>query len=277
VRVNCSALPDTLLESELFGYVRGAFTDARRDKPGHFMLAQRGTILLDEIADVTPAFQVKLLRVLQEAEVQPLGSTRAIKLDVRVVAATNRDLGALVRAGRFREDLYYRIRVVPVVLPALRERRQDIPVLVEHFLRRMAVRSGKTVHEIAPRAMAALCAHDYPGNVRELENLLQRALVLCRGQRIELRHLPAELLASRPRENDPLASAMLKPSERALLRGDGAPTPESAGGESAAHALKRRLTEALDAHAWNRTETARALGIGRNTLWRRMRELGLIK
>jgi PAS domain S-box-containing protein len=280
VRVNCGALPDTLLESELFGYVRGAFTDARRDKPGHFMLAQRGTILLDEIADVTPAFQVKLLRVLQEAEVQPLGSTRAIKLDVRVLAATNRDLGAMVRSGQFREDLYYRVRVIPVVMPALRERRQDVPLLVEHFLKRMAVRLGKIACQVAPRAMAALGAYDYPGNVRELENILQRAVVLSRGQRIELRHLPAEMLVAKS-ESGTYGNTLLpsrKPSERQLLGLMPPAGPAAAStDQTLADAVARRLRAALDAHGWNRTNTAHSLGMARNTLWRRMREHGLLR
>ncbi|HSM91565.1 MAG TPA: sigma 54-interacting transcriptional regulator, partial [Anaeromyxobacteraceae bacterium] len=193
VRVNCGALPDTLLESELFGYVRGAFTDARRDKPGRFTQAHGGTILLDEIGDVSPSFQVKLLRVLQEGEVQPLGSTKTLNVDVRVIAATNRDLAAMVRAGRFREDLYYRIRVVPVALPALRERREDVPLLVDHFVRAMAAKSQKPVFGVSSAALAALVAYDFPGNIRELENVIEHAFVHCHGERIELEHLPPEL------------------------------------------------------------------------------------
>ena len=271
VRVNCGALPDTLLESELFGYRRGAFTDARRDKPGHFALADGGTILLDEIGDITPAFQLKLLRVLQEGEIQPLGATRSLRIDVRVLAATNRNLAAMVADGRFRQDLYYRIRVVPVTLPSLAERREDIPLLVDHFVRLQALKTGKPIREVAPRAMAALCAYDYPGNVRELQNLVERAFVLCHGHRIEHGHLPAEVLASHA-ALPALALGRRKPSERAVLRA------ERASGKAAptADPVAQRLLEALAAHGWNRTSTAASLGIGRNTLWRRMREHGLL-
>jgi PAS domain S-box-containing protein len=255
VRVNCAALPDTLLESELFGYVKGAFTDARRDKPGRFVQADGGTILLDEIGDVSPAFQVKLLRVLQEGEVQPLGSTRTLRPDVRVIAATNRDLAALVREGRFREDLYYRIRVVPLALPPLRERREDIPLLVEHFVRRFAAKTGKPIRDVAPSAMKALTAYDYPGNIRELENFIERAFVLCRGTRLERADLPPEVV-------DPPVRVAGTPAVPREARPAEAPTAA-------------RILAALEANRWRRGATARALGIGRNTLWRWMRRLGL--
>ncbi|MGI5861022.1 MAG: sigma-54 interaction domain-containing protein [Myxococcales bacterium] len=259
VRVNCAALPDTLLESELFGYVKGAFTDARRDKPGRFAEAHGGTILLDEIGDVSPAFQAKLLRVLQEGEMRPLGSTRTLKVDVRVVAATNRNLGAMVREGSFREDLYYRIRVVPISLPALRERRQDIALLVDHFVGRFAVKTGKPIRQVAPAAFEALCSYEYPGNVRELENIIERAFVLCHGPRIELAHLPDEVVWGGSRLAEQGAVAEQPPAMRLP------DTPEA-----------RRILEALEAHRWNRTDAAKALGIGRNTLWRRMKKLGLL-
>jgi PAS domain S-box-containing protein len=258
VRVNCAALPDTLLESELFGYVKGAFTDARRDKPGRFEQAAGGTILLDEIGDVSAAFQVKLLRVLQEGEVQPLGSTRVLRPDVRVVAATNRDLTALVRKGLFREDLYYRIRVVPITLRALRERREDIPLLVEHFLKRFSAKSGKPKRAVSPEALQALMRYDYPGNIRELENAIERALVLCHGDSIELPCLPEEIA----NPTAPAAAPAAVEEERA-----GA----SLGPEAA------ELIQALQANRWERESTARALGIGRSTLWRRMKRLGLTK
>ena len=274
LRVNCGALPDSLLESELFGYVRGAFTDARRDKPGHFVLANGGTILLDEIGDITPAFQLKLLRVLQEGEVQPLGGTRPVKVDVRVLAATNRDLTAMVAEGRFRQDLYYRIRVVPVTLVPLVERREDIPLLVDHFVRLQALKTGKTIREVAPRAMEALSAYDYPGNVRELQNLIERAFVVCHGQRIELGHLPAEILRTKERgqADVELLAGRRKPSERAVLQAARPASPL----RTSADPVAQKLREALAAHGWNRTATARSLGIGRNTLWRRMREHGLV-
>ena len=274
LRVNCGALPDSLLESELFGYLRGAFTDARRDKPGHFVLADGGTILLDEIGDITPAFQLKLLRVLQEGEVQPLGSSRPVKVDVRVLAATNRDLAAMVAEGKFRQDLYYRIRVVPIALVPLRERRGDVPLLVDHFVRLQALKSGKPIREVAPRAMAALCEYDYPGNVRELQNLIERAFVLCHEHRIELGHLPTEILRAKERaamDGDLLASRR-RPSERIVLQASG----KAANERATADPVAQKLREALAAHGWSRTATARGLGIGRNTLWRRMREHGLV-
>ena len=251
VAVNCGALPDTLLESELFGYVKGAFTDARRDKPGRFAQAAGGTLFLDEIGDVSPAFQAKLLRVLATGELQPLGGTRTLRPDVRVIAATHRDLGALVREGRFREDLYYRVRVVPIVLAPLRDRREDIPLLALHFVKRFAAKTGKPIRGVTPAAMAALLAHPYPGNVRELENLIERAFVLCHGTRIERAHLPAEV-------GHPIAEPIVHPADR---RAPGAAA---------------ELRAALVAHQWRRDETARALGIGRSTLWRRMRQHGLL-
>jgi PAS domain S-box-containing protein len=270
VRVNCGALPDTLLESELFGFRRGAFTDARRDKPGHFALADGGTILLDEIGDITPAFQLKLLRVLQEGEVQPLGATRPLRVDVRILAATNRNLAAMVAEGKFRQDLYYRIRVVPVTLPGLAERREDVPLLVDHFVRLQALKTGKPIDQVAPAAMAALSAYHYPGNVRELQNLIERAFVLCHGHRIELVHLPAEVSAVGSLKG--AGWERRRPSERSLVRLKGPGDKPARSGDP----VERGLLEALAAHGWNRGATAASLGIGRNTLWRRMREHGLV-
>jgi PAS domain S-box-containing protein len=273
IRVNCGALPDNLLESELFGYVRGAFTDAHSDKPGYFALADGGTILLDEIGDVTPAFQLKLLRVLQEGEIQPLGGRKPVKVDVRVLAATNRELAAMVDEGKFRQDLYYRIRVVPLVLAPLKDRREDVPLLVEHFLRRLALKTGKSIRDVAPKAMSVLCEYDYPGNVRELQNILERIFVLCHGSRIELKDLPEEILSHKTRVLQSTAGveARRRPSERMLLK-----SPTSAPGQrSSEDPIAQRLLEALAANAWDRTRTAESLGIGRNTLWRRMKEHGL--
>ncbi|HCF60913.1 MAG TPA: sigma-54-dependent Fis family transcriptional regulator, partial [Myxococcales bacterium] len=180
--------------------------------------------------------------------------------DVRVVAATNRNLGAMVREGRFREDLYYRIRVVPILLPGLRERRQDIPLLVDHFVGRFAVKTGKPIRQVAPAAFEALCGYDYPGNVRELENIIERAFVLCHGPRIELSHLPDEVVWGRSQLGEQGAVAERPPVMRLP------DTPEA-----------RRILEVLEAHRWNRTDAAKALGIGRNTLWRRMKKLGLLE
>jgi DNA-binding NtrC family response regulator len=180
VRVNCAALPETLIESELFGHVRGAFTGAIGNKKGRFALADGGTIFLDEVGVIAPAAQAKLLRVLQEREFEPLGSERSVQVDVRVIAATNRDLRQLVADGRFQEDLYYRLNVIPIAMPPLRDRREDIPLLVEHFIRRHALRAGKRIDGISPDAMAALVEATWPGNVRELENAVERAVVLTR-------------------------------------------------------------------------------------------------
>jgi DNA-binding NtrC family response regulator len=189
IKVNCAAIPDTLLESELFGHVRGAFTGAASNKKGKFALADGGTIFLDEIGTMSPSLQAKLLRVLQEREFEPLGAERTQKVDVRVIAATNRDIKRLVEDGRFLEDLFYRLNVIPLVLPPLRERREDVPVLVEHFLRKHAHRSGRKIDEIREEALARLNAYDWPGNVRELENTIERAVVLSRGPVIEARDI----------------------------------------------------------------------------------------
>ncbi len=251
VAVSCAALPDTLLESELFGYKAGAFTDARRDKPGRFALAEGGTIFLDEIGDISPALQVRLLRVLQERVIEPLGGIEPVKVDVRVVAATNKDLAKLVRSGRFREDLYYRIRVVQLRLPSLQQRREDIPLLVDHLIARFNRLQGKDIAGVSEEVMARLMAHDYPGNVRELENIIEQAFVLCRGGVIELHHLPPELR----------------------------PTTTTAGGDLGAmslQAMERHLiAETLRRYNGNRTQAARDLGIDTSTLYRKIRALGI--
>lgn len=272
VRVNCGALPDTLLESELFGYRKGAFTDAKRDKPGRFAQAHGGTILLDEIGDVSPAFQVKLLRVLQDHEVYPLGATEGDRVDVRIIASTNRNLKTMVGEGAFREDLFYRLGVIIVSLPPLSERPQDIPLLVEHFIHRFAMRTGKPIVGISPAALEILSDHDYPGNVRELENIVERAFVFCHGDIIEIAHLPKELTKHEKHvaaEDDaPIMVAGYSSKENVESdpedRSSRWNTPEA-----------RKLVAALNTHKWNRTATAKALGIGRNTLWRRMKALGL--
>jgi PAS domain S-box-containing protein len=193
VAVNCGALPDTLLESELFGYKAGAFTDAKKDKPGRFELAKGGTIFLDEIGDLPGKLQVKLLRVLQERAYEPLGSVSPVQTDARVVAATNRDLDALVASGDFRQDLYYRLNVVTMRLPPLRERREDIPHLLQHFVRRLNAMQGKAVEGLSEDAMQVLMRYDFPGNVRELENILEFAFILCPGGFIQVEHLPEHL------------------------------------------------------------------------------------
>jgi len=283
VQVNCGALPDTLLESELFGYVRGAFTDARHDKPGRFQQADGGTLFLDEVGELSPAFQVKLLRALQEGELQPLGSTRTVTVDVRVIAATNRDLGALVAAGVFREDLYYRLCVVPIAIPPLSERREDIVPLVERYIARIGARTGKDIEGLSPAAMMALHDHTFPGNVRELINVLERAFVLCHGTQIEIEHLPLSVTGPTPEgTREPGADVpgrRLKPSERRMLaaaaRSSSAPGASPAAAVTSSRPEVRQMLAALNAHGWNREATARALGISRTTLWRRMRDYGL--
>ncbi len=252
VAINCAALPDTLLESELFGHKAGAFTDARRDKPGRFEMADGGTIFLDEIGDISPAMQVRLLRVLQERAIEPLGSLESIKVDVRVVAATNKDLVKLVRAGKFREDLFYRIRVVHLKLPSLRQRREDIPLLVDRLVSKFNRLQGKDIAGVSNEVLARLMEHDYPGNVRELENIIEQAFVLCRGGLIELHHLPPEL----------------RPTA-------GHPTGEH-GGPATLEVMERLLiAEALRRHNGNRKQTARELGIDTSTLYRKLKSLGI--
>jgi len=193
VAVNCGALPVALFESELFGYAQGAFTDARRDKPGRLKLAQGGTLLLDEVSELPPATQVKLLRVLQEREYEPLGGLETVHADVRIVAATNRRLAEMVSEGKFRDDLYFRLAVVRLAVPPLSQRRQDIPLLVEHFVKRFNAKRGKKIQGVTPEVMELLMRHDFPGNVRELENIIEYAFVLCHDTLIDLRHLPEDV------------------------------------------------------------------------------------
>jgi PAS domain S-box-containing protein len=258
VAVNCGALPDTLAESELFGYRRGAFTDARQDKPGRFALAEGGTLFLDEIAEVSPAMQVKLLRVLQEKEYTPLGAVRPEKADVRILAATNKDLAAEVGHGRFRQDLFFRLNVIRISLPPLRARTEDIPLLADHFIRKFNATQGRRITGISERALAALMRHDYPGNVRELENAIEHAFVICGGSVIEREDLPPHVLGRRV---GPVAGPPEADEEDGL------------GPLQSAEAVAIR--EALARHQGSRTRAASDLGISRNTLWRKMRRYGL--
>jgi PAS domain S-box-containing protein len=192
--VNCGALPDTLLESELFGYVKGAFTDAKKDKPGRFALAEGGTLFLDEVAELSTALQVRLLRVLQQKEYEPLGATCSIKANVRIIAATNKDLSQLLARGTFREDLYYRLNVVKIGLPPLSERREDIPLLADHFIHQFNLKKGKKIKGLTDHVLSMLMEYEFPGNVRELENLIEHAFILCHGSQIEAKHLPKEFV-----------------------------------------------------------------------------------
>jgi PAS domain S-box-containing protein len=254
VVVSCAALPDALLESELFGYVRGAFTDAKKDKPGRFSLAEKGTLFLDEIGDISPALQVKLLRFLQEREYEPLGANRTVKADVRVIAATNKDLARQVETGAFREDLYYRLNVVKIELPALSRRREDIPLLVEHFLRRFAQKTNKRIGSVSREVMDLFLHYSFPGNIRELENALEHAFILCQDSQIRLEHLPAELL------------------EKAKGRGDFEPAPQTPLEAAEKQALQRVLAHA----GGNRKEAAKNLGVSYVTLWRKMKKFKLV-
>ena len=252
VAVNCGALPDTLLESELFGYKAGAFTGARKDKPGRFALADGGTLFLDEISEVSPALQVRLLRVLQERTYEPLGSTRSETADVRVIAATNEDLAERVRGGLFREDLYYRVNVVRLELPPLRRRKEDIPLLADQFIARFNHLQGKNVSGITPEALSLLMAYDWPGNIRELENAIERAFILVDDGTIGLPHLPREVTGRR-----------------------GSAGPEA--GMRSAHDIldAQAIRAALERNGYNRLAAARDLGIHKATLYRKMKKLGI--
>jgi PAS domain S-box-containing protein len=254
VKVNCGALPDTLLESELFGYEKGAFTDAKKDKPGRFALANGGTIFLDEVGDMSPSLQVKLLRVLQEKEFEPLGSTSPRKTDVRIIAATNKDLSKLVNESKFRDDLFYRLNVVKIELPLLKERREDIPLLMDAFIQKFNAKMGKQVTGVSDEVMGTLMRYDYPGNVRELENIIEHAFVLCKGERIDLDCLPKEIAGSLEKTSSDKAL-----SGKTLLAG------------AEAEIIKRTLRK----YEGNRIKTAKELGLNRTTLWRKMKKYGL--
>jgi len=267
VEVSCGALPEMLLESELFGHVKGAFTDALTDRVGKFAAADGGTVFLDEISTASPAFQQKLLRVLQERTFEPVGSNRTVSVDVRVVLATNRDLWGEVEAGRFRRDLYYRVNVVNIELPPLRERVEDIPLLAEHFLERFRRENSKPAWGFTDAAVDAIRRYHWPGNVRELENCVERAVVLCRSGRIDVQDLP---------------SAVLDASRAGGSWGEQVqPVGALTGGGTLAEALaepeKRIIQAALSAHDGNRSATAQALGINRTTLYKKMRKHGLLE
>ncbi len=255
VKVNCAALPDNLLESEMFGYVKGAFTGAETDKPGRFQDADGGTIFLDEIGDLPLALQAKLLRVLEDQEFYPLGSRKTTQVDVRIISATNQNLGQLVREKRFREDLFYRLNVMRLELPSLKDRRSDIPLLISHILKRMSATRDVPIDNIANDAMAVLLNYDYPGNIRELENILEHALIVCRANVIEHSHLPLKFQSSGVR---PIPAETHRTFEDEI--------------ESS---QKRLILETLRLHNWNKGKTAVALNINRTTLWRKMKKLGL--
>ncbi len=248
VAVSCGALPDTLLESELFGYKAGAFTDAKKDKPGRFAMAEGGTLFLDEIGDVSAAVQVRLLRVLQERTYEPLGAVSSANADIRVITAANKKLSELVEQGKFREDLYYRINVMRLELPPLRERKEDIPLLVNHFINRFRRLRNKNISCVADEVLASLLAYDYPGNIRELENIIEHCCVLCQGEVIEKKHLPTSVC---PRSS----VDKLKTSEIRTLK----------------QTEQLLIIEALRRNKGNQTATAKELGINKSTLFRKLK------
>jgi two-component system response regulator AtoC len=266
VEISCGSIPETLLESELFGHVQGAFTGAHADKPGRFLSADGGTIFLDEINSASAGMQLKLLRVLQERKFEPVGSNQTVEVDVRVILASNEPLENVVADGRFRQDLYYRVNVIKVELPPLRDRVGDIPVLAEHFLSEHAAELGKSLAGFSGEAVDALRRYSWPGNVRELSNVVERAAVLCRGERVELSDLPPQVITGDagvltvggssaveddgPWEPMPLIEALKAPERRILLR-------------------------ALEANDWNRQRTAEQLDINRTTLYKKMKTFGI--
>ena len=251
IAVNCGALPDSLIESELFGYKAGAFTSARRDTPGRFALAQNGTLFLDEIGDISPAVQVKLLRVLQHRVYEPLGSGKSVATNARIICATHRNLEASVKAGMFRDDLFFRINVFKISLPPLSERKEDIPLLVENFMERLNRQKGRTVSDISRKAMSALMLYDWPGNVRELENAIEHAFVLCQNDIISMEDLPEHLLSL----DDAVIGAM--------------------AGKTLQDIEKTAILQTLYRHQGKKMATARELGIDKNTLRRKMLRHGI--
>jgi len=253
VAINCAAVPESLIESELFGYRKGAFTDAKEDKPGRFALAEGGTLLLDEIGDLSKQMQVKLLRVLQEKEYEPLGSTETVRADVRVIASTHRNLAQAVTSRKFRQDLYYRLNVVRLELPPLRMRKEDIPLLVQHFIDRFNTLQGRRITGCSERVLSALMRYPFPGNIRELENAIEHAFVICIDATIQMDDLPQHILShlteagqSAPSVKPPLADAEIQ-----------------------------AIVSCLERNEYNRTRTAAELGISRNTLWRKMKRYGI--
>ncbi len=251
VTVNCGALPDSLLESELFGYKAGAFTDAKKDKKGRFAQAEKGTIFLDEICDISNAFQVRLLRFLQNRVYEPLGSNESVQADVRVIVATNKNLSSLVEKELFRSDLYYRINIIKIVIPPLRERKDDIPQLVKHFISKYNHIMEKNIESVSPNVMDILLNYNFPGNVRELENIIESGMVLCRNSVIEVKHLPADIntQGTNPLEPGPQS---LKDIER------------------------QNIIKILKRNNWNRLKSARELGIHKTTLFRKIKQLQIL-
>ncbi len=253
IAVNCGALPDTLLESELFGYKAGAFTDAKKDKKGRFAQADQGTIFLDEIGDISPAFQVRLLRFLQDKVYEPLGATEPEKADVRIIAATNKNLMELVKQNIFRQDLFYRINIIKLTIPPLRERSEDIPLLVRHFIAKYNRIMDKNIESATPEVLEILMRHSFPGNVRELENIIERAMVLCRYKQIQPQCLPPEFIDYKSK---PILYANVKTTIR--------------------DSEKRIIIEALERNNWNRLAASADIGIHKTTLFRKIKQFNII-
>jgi two-component system, NtrC family, response regulator HydG len=256
IKVNCAALPEPLLESELFGHEKGAFTGAVNRKQGRFQLAHRASIFLDEIGEMTLTTQVKLLRVLQEREFEPLGGTQTLQVDIRVIAATNKDLEAEIAAGRFREDLFYRLNVVTLKVPPLRDRQEDIPALADYFLNRYAEKNHRLIKGFSPRATDLLMRHQWPGNVRELENVVERAVILSRGNLITPAEFPSAL--------------------QAMDRSDENEAPDLSPGRSLKEVERQMIIRTLEEVGGNRTHASQILGISRRTLQLKLKEYGLI-
>jgi transcriptional regulator with PAS, ATPase and Fis domain len=255
IKVNCAALNENLLESELFGHVKGAFSGADRNRIGRFEAAHEGSIFLDEIGDIPPSTQVKLLRVLEDKKIERVGDHTPISVDVRIITATNKNLEALVKDGKFREDLYFRINVFPLHIPPLTRRREDIPYIVQHFIRRNAKETGKRILGVTPKAMEALTAYRWPGNIRELRNVIDYAFVLCPGGGIGVEHLPHGITV------DPGAAQDEIPND----------PPNAAETEDEKELLENTLRQT----GWNQSETARRLGVSRVTVWKRIQKYGI--
>jgi DNA-binding NtrC family response regulator len=272
VEISCGSIPETLLESELFGHVKGAFTGAHANKPGKFLAAHTGTLFLDEINSASPAMQLKLLRVIQERTFEPVGSNDPVEVDVRVILASNQPLEDLVARGEFRQDLYYRINVVMIQLPPLRDRVSDIPMLAEHFREAKAKEAGKQVTAFTEEAMTALRGYTYPGNVRELENIIERAVVLTRSTRISVEDLPPQVI------DNSTAFKLLPAHAREMLSQSSATAGEFAGlplHKALEGPEKQIILAALEANNWSRQETADALQINRTTLYKKIKQYDL--
>ncbi|MHB8421594.1 MAG: sigma-54 interaction domain-containing protein [Leptospirales bacterium] len=255
VKLNCAALSEGVLESELFGHVKGAFTGAVQSRPGRFELASGGTLFLDEIGEISSTMQVKLLRVLQEEEFERVGGTKTVKVDVRVIAATNRDLKQAMESGEFRKDLYYRLRVIPITLPPLRERPEDLPLLIQSFLDRFNIELGKSIQGLTSDAMQILLNYQYPGNIRELQNIVEHSALLCNESRIDVRHLPGDMLPGQAQSSFVEAALLEKEPIRFVEQ--------------------ELIRRAMEISGGNVSEVARKLAIGRSTLWRRLKEMKL--